>query len=109
MRALLKVATSIAATCLWQTASTDEPAPAVPPNAATPAIAKPDVDAWLDGFMPYALKQVDIAGAVVVVVKDGAILTQKGYGYADVGARQPMDPERTLIRTGSVSKLFTWT
>ena len=74
-----------------------------------PALTKTDVDAWLDGFMPYALQQGDIAGAVVVVVKEGSILTQRGFGYADLEAREPMDPERTLMRVGSISKLFTWT
>ena len=51
----------------------------------------------------------DIAGAVVVVVKDGQVLLQSGYGYADVEKRTPVDPETTLFRPGSVSKLFTWT
>nr|WP_298718519.1 serine hydrolase domain-containing protein [uncultured Steroidobacter sp.] len=74
-----------------------------------PALTKADVDAWLDGFMPYALQQGDIAGAVVVVVKEGSVLTQRGFGYADLEAREPMDPERTLMRVGSISKLFTWT
>ncbi len=46
---------------------------------------------------------------MVVVVKDGNILTQRGFGYADLEAREPMDPERTLMRVGSISKLFTWT
>src|SRR5690606_14869474 len=39
---------------------------------------------------------------------DGQVLTQRGYGYADVARRTPVDPERTLFRPGSVSKLFTW-
>src|SRR4051812_33547224 len=78
------------------------------PEAAHP-LTKADVEAWLDGFLPYALERGDVAGAVIVVVKDGAILTQKGYGYADVAARKPVDPARTLFRAGSVSKLFTWT
>jgi CubicO group peptidase (beta-lactamase class C family) len=68
-----------------------------------------DVDGWLDGFMPYALEQGDIAGAVVVVVRDGRTLTQRGFGYADIGARTAVDPETTLFRAGSISKLFTWT
>jgi CubicO group peptidase (beta-lactamase class C family) len=89
------------------------PAETVQPTAAapapTPALTKTDVDAWLDGFMPYALRRGDVAGAVVVVVKDGEVLTQRGYGYADVAQRTPVDPERTLFRPGSVSKLFTWT
>jgi CubicO group peptidase (beta-lactamase class C family) len=76
---------------------------------AKPTLTKQDVDAWLDGMMPTALASGDIAGAVVVVVKDGQVLTEKGYGYADVAARRPVDPKRTLFRPGSTSKLFTWT
>ena len=59
--------------------------------------------------MPYALQTGDIAGAVVAVVKDGQILTERGYGFADVEKRTPVDPKLTLFRPGSVSKLFTWT
>lgn len=74
-----------------------------------PVLARADVEAWLDGFFPYALAAGDIAGAVVVVVKDGQVLVQKGYGYADLATRSPVDPDNTLFRPGSVSKLFTWT
>ncbi|HEY0596946.1 serine hydrolase domain-containing protein [Sphingopyxis sp.] len=87
-------------------------APAAPragPVSPAPAMIKSDVDAWLDGYMPYALKRGDAAGAVVVVVKDGKVLTQRGFGYADVGSRRPVDPETTLFRQASVSKLITWT
>jgi CubicO group peptidase (beta-lactamase class C family) len=76
---------------------------------AAPTLTRTDAEAWLDGFLPYALGSADIAGAVVVIVKDGEVLLQKGYGYADVAARRPVDPELTLFRPGSVSKLFTWT
>lgn len=68
-----------------------------------------DVEAWLDGYMPYALANGDIAGAVVTVVADGRILANRGYGYADLEARTPVDPELTLFRPGSTSKLFAWT
>jgi CubicO group peptidase (beta-lactamase class C family) len=79
--------------------------------AATPAVAltADDVNAWLDGYMPYALHTGDIAGAVVAVVKDGQIVTERGFGYSDVEKRAPVDPKLTLFRPGSVSKLFTWT
>lgn len=80
-----------------------------PATLPAPAMVKSDVDAWLDGYMPYALKRGDAAGAVVVVVKDGAVLTQRGFGYADVAKRWPVDPETTLFRQASISKLFTWT
>ncbi len=83
--------------------------PAEIPGPSTHALTREDAEAWLDGFFPYALQRGDVAGAVVVVVKDGNILLQKGYGFADVATRKPVDPERTLFRAGSVSKLFTWT
>ncbi|HEX2140561.1 MAG TPA: serine hydrolase domain-containing protein [Woeseiaceae bacterium] len=77
------------------------------PGAAT--LTRADVEAWLDGFMPYALADGGIAGAVVVVVGKGEVVLQKGYGLADVEENTPVDPESTLFRPGSVSKLFTWT
>ncbi len=67
-----------------------------------------DVGAWLDGLMPYALEAGHIPGAVVTVVKDGEVLANKGYGYADLAERKPVDPETTLFRIGSISKPFTW-
>jgi CubicO group peptidase (beta-lactamase class C family) len=75
----------------------------------SPALQADDVNAWLDGFLPYALEIANIRGAVVVVVKNGEILTQRGFGYADAETRKPVDPELTLFRPGSVSKLVTWT
>lgn len=82
--------------------------PQAEPTGAAP-LTRENVEAWLDGYMPYALQTGDIAGAVVVVVKDGQVLTQKGYGYSDVQTRKPVDPALTLFRPGSISKLFTWT
>ena len=88
-------------------ATQSTPAPVVP--AATPALTAADLAAWLDGYMPAALMAGKIAGAEVSVVKDGAVLVKKGYGYADVAAGRPMDADQTLMRIGSTSKLLTWT
>ena len=102
-------------TQLQPTKSTAAVLPASPaPATSAPAegahdLTKADVDAWLDGYMPYALKAGGIPGAVVVVVKDGQPLTMRGFGYSDLKAQKPVDPELTLFRPGSVSKLFTWT
>ena len=83
---------------------------AVPvPAPVAPQLTREDLEAWLDGFIPYALGRGNIAGGIVVVVKDGQVLLQKGYGYADVEKKLPVDPEQTLFRPGSISKLFTWT
>jgi CubicO group peptidase (beta-lactamase class C family) len=82
---------------------------AVAADTAPAELTRPDVEAWLDGFVPYAIATADIAGGVIVVVKGGEVLTQKGYGYADVATQKPVDPERTLFRAGSVAKLVTHT
>ncbi|NIJ37130.1 CubicO group peptidase (beta-lactamase class C family) [Sphingopyxis panaciterrae] len=85
---------------------------AVPPapKTAQPAALDPaDLEAWLDGYLPYALERGNIPGAVVVVVRGGQVVLEKGYGFADVAKRAPVLPETTLFRPGSVSKLFTWT
>jgi CubicO group peptidase (beta-lactamase class C family) len=82
--------------------------PTTPAQGAQPLMAD-DVNAWLDGYMPISIGKNDIPGAVVVVVKDGQILTSRGYGFADVEKRKKVDPHTTLFRPGSISKLFTWT
>lgn len=79
------------------------------PEMTTPELTQSDADAWLNGFLPFALESNDIAGAVVVIVKDGQVLTQRGFGYADKAARKRVDPATTMFRAGSISKLFTWT
>lgn len=86
--------------------------PAVPVRAATaapPAMTAADLSAFFAGLVPYALQRADIPGGVIVIVKDGKILFAKGYGYADVKTKRPVDPNTTIFRPGSVSKLFTWT
>ncbi len=68
-----------------------------------------DLDTFLDGVMPLQLAREDIAGAVIAVVKDGKLLFAKGYGYSDAEKKNPVSPETTLFRPGSISKTFTWT
>jgi CubicO group peptidase (beta-lactamase class C family) len=83
--------------------------PSIAQEPAPPALDRTDLEAWLDGLVPYALQQGDMAGLVVSVVKDGQVLLEKGYGHADVAASVPMDPQRTIVRVASVSKTFTTT
>ena len=72
--------------------------PQVPPSGAH-ALTKEDVEAWLDGFTPYALQRGDVAGGVVVVVKDGQVLLAKGYGYADVFTSESYSTWSVTART----------
>jgi CubicO group peptidase (beta-lactamase class C family) len=111
-----------AALCAVGTAVAQAPAipnpvtPAVSPASTVPQplqavnpLTRENLESWLDGIVPYALQRGDVAGAVVVVVKDGQVLLQKGYGYAEVATKTPVSPDSTLFRTGSTGKLFTWT
>ena len=86
--------------------------PAVGPQtspAAARELTKADFETFLDALIPSQLQNRNIAGAVVSVVKDGQVLFQKGYGYADVEEKKPVVPDQTLFRPGSISKLFTAT
>lgn len=68
-----------------------------------------ELEAFLDGQMRARMEAEHVAGALVVVVKDGEVMLAKGYGYADLEQAAPVDPATTLFRPGSISKLFTWT
>lgn len=87
-------------------------AESAPPTVTTNAghdLTADDLGAFLDGRVPSIMQRDDIAGAVVVVVKDGKVLLARGYGYADIAAKKRVSPEETLFRPASISKLFTWT
>src|ERR1700685_4321499 len=84
-------------------------APSTPASSGTHSLTADDLAAFTDSILPFQLKQENIAGAVIIVVKDGNVLFQKGYGYADVAKKTPVTPDGTLFRPGSISKLFTWT
>lgn len=85
--------------------------PPVPGQAAAGPheMTAADVEAFLDGLVPLQIKEDDIAGVTISVVKDGKLLFAKGYGYADVEKKKPVSAQETLFRPGSISKLFTWT
>jgi CubicO group peptidase (beta-lactamase class C family) len=90
------------------------PAPAAAnSSAALPSVAphqleKADLEAFFDGIIPLQLERSDVAGATVLVMKDGKELLRKSYGFADVTKKKPVDPETTMFRLASISKLFTW-
>lgn len=68
-----------------------------------------EMKAFLDEELGREMEKYHIAGAAVSVVKDGQLFFAKGYGYADLENKIPVDPEQTMFRIGSVGKLFTWT
>lgn len=64
---------------------------------------------FVDKYFIEAMDKEKVPGVAVVVVKDGKIYFQQGYGYADVEKKIPVVPEKTLFRVASISKLFTAT
>src|SRR5699024_8518851 len=79
------------------------------PERPTEELTARDVQAWLDGAVPALLEREGIPGAAVSVVHGGEILTTRGYGVAEVGSADtapvPIDPDQTLLRVGSLSKV----
>ena len=79
--------------------------PARAPVPAAPAAMRgvrdrAELEAFVDGIMDANLRDKHVAGATVAVVKDGALLFAKGYGYADVAKRKPVDAERRSFASG---------
>jgi CubicO group peptidase (beta-lactamase class C family) len=88
-----------------QSAPTDKPPSTDRKGPTDPA----ELEAFLDGIMAVHMKDKHIAGATISVVVDNRPFFSKGYGYANVETKEPVDPDKTMFRIGSVSKLFTWT
>lgn len=62
----------------------------------------------LDAYVEKALKDWQIPGVAVCVVKDGKVVVMKGYGVKEMGTNDKVD-ENTLFMIGSNSKAFTGT
>jgi len=87
--------------------ASEKPTAANPPSAPH-ALERADIEPFFDGIIPLQLERSDVAGATVLVMKNGKDLLRKGYGFSDVSKKKPVDPETTMFRLASVSKLFTW-
>ncbi|MGY4644498.1 serine hydrolase domain-containing protein [Cellulomonas sp. URHB0016] len=109
LAALTLAGVALVATLTACGGAAEAPEPRAPEPASTAGLTTADVDAWLDATIPAAIEKGHIAGATVAVVHGGEIVTARGFGKADVAAGTPVDPDRTLFRVGSVSKMFTAT
>ncbi|MBD8537388.1 serine hydrolase domain-containing protein [Frigoribacterium sp. CFBP 8751] len=113
--AVVALGVTLAGCASGATGATAEPAPPAPPQhqPGGHSLTQDDVDTWLDGAVGSALQTTGIPGATVSVVADGKLLTARGYGMADTGTgetpAEAVDPERTLFRVGSVSKVVSAT
>ncbi|GFZ98309.1 FmtA-like protein [Paenibacillus marchantiophytorum] len=80
-------------------------------SAAGAADLNDDVQltAFIDGIMKANMDNFKIPGTVVTIVKDGKIMLAKGYGHANLEEGTLVNPETSLFRIASTTKLFTWT
>jgi CubicO group peptidase (beta-lactamase class C family) len=73
---------------------------------AAPGLPSPS---RVDAIIRQAMRETRTPGVAVVIVHGDRLVLARGYGYADLAIRRPVDPRRTLFRIGSVTKLFTYT
>ena len=59
----------------------------------------------LDEFIVEQMKESNVPGLAIAIVRDGKVVHSKGYGFRDVGKRLLVTP-RTLFAIGSITKSF---
>jgi CubicO group peptidase (beta-lactamase class C family) len=62
----------------------------------------------LDSYINKGMRDWDIPGLAIVIVKDGKVVVMNGYGVRNLETKEPVD-ENTLFMIASNSKLFTAT
>ncbi len=72
-------------------------------------ITAQEMERYFDQVLAQQMIAAHIPGATVSVVKDGAMLFAKGYGFADLDKQVPVVADKILFFPGSAGKLFTWT
>lgn len=79
--------------------------------AATPAVptalSASQLEQSIDPIMQEELEKRHVPGSAVVVTQGDRIIFSKGYGYADVEQSIPVDPAKTIMRLGSITKTVT--
>jgi len=68
-----------------------------------------ELETFADDFFDDQLDELEIPGAVISFVRDGQVVMAKGYGLADLELETTFDPDSTVVRVGSVSKLIVAT
>ena len=73
------------------------------------AIDSAELSAFVDSIVRREMAAQHILGAAFVYVSRGRVIYRKGYGVANADRNTPVDPDSTLFRIGSISKLVTAT
>ena len=67
---------------------------------------KATLQAEIDTLILEKMKEYEIPGLAIAIVKGDSILIAKGYGVKNIDDQSPVD-ENTTFHTASISKLFT--
>jgi CubicO group peptidase (beta-lactamase class C family) len=67
------------------------------------------LESFMDGVVETILKEKNIAGATLAIIKDNRVILKKGYGFSDYENQVSVDPDKTMFRIGSITKLLVWT
>src|SRR5688572_23547693 len=65
--------------------------------------------ARLDTIVPALMKEHEVPGMALAIVRGDSVVYLRGFGVARVNDSTRVDPERTLFRVASVAKLFVAT
>src|SRR5438128_8391790 len=74
----------------------------------SPIRAQDAITSKVDDYIKAEMQRQHIPGLSLAVLKDGAIILARGYGFANVELHVPVKPE-TVFQSGSVGKQFTAT
>src|SRR5262245_51804757 len=70
------------------------------------AIGAEQLSPELDQYIAQAVKNWQVPGLAIAIVKDDAIVAAKGYGVRELGKKAPVDGE-TIFDVSSLTKSFT--
>lgn len=77
-------------------------------SSAVSAAAAQDLSR-LDSVIPAMMQRRDVPGVALVVVRGDKVIALEGYGISRIRDSARVDPERSIFRLASVSKLFVAT
>ncbi|HEX7756807.1 MAG TPA: serine hydrolase [Niabella sp.] len=74
--------------------------------AVVASVAAQVSQARIDSLMETSMKEFNVIGAAIVVIDNGKIICEKGYGVKSITTKAPVDP-LTNFQIASNSKAFT--